>query len=311
MVLMNRSETKRNMEDVDWNAAVADVDWKTVDWSSVFNSPSATPTPAQVNAEEAPASSVPEVVTSAAPEPTSEKATPTSTEAAEETGSSGDSSGFSNVMNNIIDTLSISSEVASPGIAWEGGDSKWKATIINDADEDCVMVCWTTAVPGNDYGGFFISIYGPNMFGIKAGQSKQISFKEDTPMACSFAFPDTEKLPNGQLAQSWLEMNFVQGHGMGAFDVSREVFMNGNVISAKGSKCTSGVSGGQLSCVFGCKDSSLSTCGEFGSYAIFGADTGSGCMNGLDAGAAAGGCGMGADSEHMEVTIYGSKDWPA
>ncbi|KAF2641105.1 hypothetical protein P280DRAFT_398894, partial [Massarina eburnea CBS 473.64] len=190
----------------------------------------------------------------------------------------------------------------SNGALWIGTDSNYKATFTNDGDQSVAVICWDAA-------SMWINAHQPKIFvNLKAGEQTTISIAEGFSGGCGAAATDSS-LFMGLLNESILEFTAYPKE-KGCFDISREINMDGLVLTSKGSQCTSGVSGGQLSCVFVCK--SGTSCEDAGSYAIaLGAATQGPCMVGTASdGGASGGCQFG-DGEHMQVTIAGHRNWPS
>lgn len=325
--LTDRSDAKRSAaNDVNWKAVaydLNDVDWDKVNWSSVFASP--TPTPAaqvtptvaapveqKTSAKAEPTSSaaavkVQEVQTSAAPSKTA-----ASSSAAPATTSS--SNGLGDLIEDIGDVVTdllegVETIVKSLGIVstgkndksnnggiWIGEDSDWKAEFTNDANEDVVLFCWKA----DGFSGMSLNVNQPEIsVGLKSGQKTVVSFAANVPAACAPAFSSTKLANFGGLHQTWWEVTFGQ---YGAFDVSRNVNMNGRNISSKGSKCTSDMN----VCVFKCKEKNgvaPDSCEAGTDYDLF--DCGAGGGGGYDTVMAGtgGGCAMGASSETVKVSF--------
>ncbi|KAF1938141.1 hypothetical protein EJ02DRAFT_425949 [Clathrospora elynae] len=318
-----QADAKRSPDTpVDWNKVtydLKDVDWEAVNWSSVFNSPTPTPTPAPIVAPtptptpeqeqpapttEAPVQAPTASTTSAkAPEPTSAKASPTP--------SSSDSIGdlIGDTIGNAVSDLMTGVESIAKkfgckigkndksdnGGIWIGGDSAWKAEFLNDKNEDAVLYCWKA----DGFSGMSVNVNVPEIsVGLKSGDSVQLSFAPNVPAACAPVYPDTKLAMFGGWDNTWWEVTFGQS---GAFDVSRNVNMNGNNISSKGSKCTSDMD----TCVFKCKDSSMSSCEKGTDYDLFNCGSSSGGGGGYDVVMAGtgGGCSMGSSGETVKVVL--------
>ncbi|KNG50807.1 putative effector 5 [Stemphylium lycopersici] len=315
-----QAEAKRSADQVDWNKVTYDLN--DVDWDSVFASPSPTPTPA------AAADPQPKVAEVKQPqstkEATKEESYPTSTEpaptpSAKPTDTS-DSYGLGDAIDDITDgaedlidnigdfvnglghmITNIAAKVGKNPTSeskddpiWIGSDSKWKAVFTNDKDEDAVLFCWKS----DNFSNMCINTYQPEISaGLKSGESIEISFSEGTSSACAPVFPDTVLAEFGGVRNTWWESTFKQKDG--TFDVSRNVWMNGNTISSKGSKCKSDMT----TCVFKCKDDSLESC-ESG-YDLLNCDASNGGGGGFDVnmGGVGGGCAMGYDSETVQVVF--------
>jgi hypothetical protein len=322
-VLIASSDVKRDAQDVDWSKVTLDlsgVDWSKVDYGNGAAS-SAAPAPvASTPAAEASAASQPEVVaTPAAEAPSSTEApspaeTPSSTEAAApaQTSASSDSSDggiIGDILGGIQDfatklgaQLGVNSETEN-GQIWIGGGGKHSATFTNTADKDAMLWCWGKSTMWINANQPLISIK------LAAGETQKLSVADGFSGGCGASFPDSD-LFMGLLNESILEFTFGSGAN-GCFDVSREINMKGIQLTAKGSKCTSGLDGSAQACTFVCTDSSATRCGAGGGdYAIdVGTSTNGPCMVGNDpfTGDAAGGCQMADDGEHLEVTIHGSR----
>jgi hypothetical protein len=335
-----QAEAKRSADVVDWSKVtndLKDVNWDEVNWSSVFNTPTPAPvaaaayTPApQQNQPEAekPEPTVeatqdegygakePATTSEEAAAPTAEKPTPTS-EKPKPTPSSTDShdtlgdliGDIGNTIGDAVDDLmhgvdSLAKKLGckvgkndkqNNGGIWIGGDSDWKAEFINDKNEDAVVWCWKA----NGFSGMSINVNVPEVsVGIKPGQSVQVSFAPNVPAACAPAFSDTKLAMFGGLDNTWWEVTFGE---WGAFDVSRNVNMKGNNISAKGSKCTSDME----TCVFKCKDSSKSSCEAGSDYDLFNCHATNGGGGGYDPimAGTGGGCNMGSSGETVKVVL--------
>ncbi|KZM27418.1 uncharacterized protein EKO05_0010695 [Ascochyta rabiei] len=330
-----QADAKRSPgNDINWKAVaydLNDVDWDKVNWSSVFTSPTPTPTAQQAqptstvaassvveqttSAQAAPTSSaavveVQEAKTSAAPSSTvvtsSAAAASSSAPAATSSSSSdlGDLIGdvVSDLLEGVEDlckTLGIVStgknDKSNNGAIWVGDDGDWKAEFTNDADEDAVIFCWKA----DGFSGMSLNVNQPEVsVGLKAGQKTVVSFAADVPSACAPAFKDTKLANFGGLDQTWWEVTFGQ---YGAFDVSRNVNMKGRTINSKGSKCESTMS----KCVFKCKDDSVSSCEKGSDYDLFNCDSSSGGGGGYDPimAGTGGGCSMASSGETIQVSF--------
>lgn len=294
---------------VDW--AKVSYDLSGVDWSSVFatSTPAAAPAPSSSSA--AYVAEAPEVKTT--PVPTSAKATPTAesskeaVKTTEEAPKKTEESGLDkigDILEGIFDgvedwikekgisKIGVNSETDN-GKMWLGNSSPWKATFTNDGSGDGLVTCWND----NGFTGMTINVNQPELtFKLPVGGSQDVSFAANVPAACSIFYSNTELGMFGGCDNTWWEATF---GNTGAFDVSRNVNMNGNSIHSKGSKCTSDMD----TCVFKCKDSSAASC-ETG-YDLFncGADSGGG--GGYDSvmQGTGGGCSMGQDGETVQVTF--------
>ncbi|KAL1610503.1 hypothetical protein SLS60_002172 [Paraconiothyrium brasiliense] len=309
-----RHDVKRDAQDVDWNNVALDlsgVDWSKVDYGNgAASSSAAAPTPAA----ETPASSQPEVVaTAAAAEPSAADA-PSSTEAAAPAATSASASsdadgvlgdilsGIESLATKLGAQLGVNSETDN-GQIWIGGDGKHSATFTNGADKDAMVWCWGKSTMWINANQPVISIK------LAAGETQKLSVADGFSGGCGASFDDSD-LYMGLLNESILEFTFGSGAN-GCFDISREINMKGIQLTAKGSKCTSGLDGSSNSCTFVCTDSSATRCGSGGGdYTIdVGTSTDGPCMVGKDpfTGDASGGCQMADDGEHLEVTIHGSR----
>jgi hypothetical protein len=181
------------------------------------------------------------------------------------------------------------------GGIWVGNDSDWKAKFVNEHAEDAVLYCWKA----DGFTGMIVKDNTPEIsVGLKSGESVEISFAANVPSACAPVFSDTKLAMFGGLDQTWWEVTFGD---YGAFDVSRNVNMKGNNISSSGSKCTSDMD----TCVFKCKDSSVSSCEAGTDYDLFNCNASGGGGGGYDTVMAGtgGGCSMGASGETVKVVF--------
>jgi hypothetical protein len=114
-------------------------------------------------------------------------------------------------------------------------------------------------------------------------------------------YPSTQLALFGGVENTWFEANFgpTDGSFVGTFDVSKNTCMDGDSISAVGSKCTSDMN----TCVFECQDKSAKSC-QYG-YDLVNCSAGNGGGGGYDVVMAGvgGGCNMGANSETIDVTF--------
>lgn len=319
------SEAKRSVDtsNVDWSKVAYDL--SDVDWNKVFATPSPAPQPSaapsaepvaeakQVEAAVAPtypSSSAPAEETKPTPTPTS---TPTPTPSAAPADDKKDPIG--DLLDNVGDTINdivgdalngLQSMITSIGAKtgknptsnqngiWLGNDSSWMAQFTNDNNQDAVLFCWRS----NDFKNMCINEMQPEIsVGLKSGESVDISFEENASAACAPVFPDTKLAMFGGVDNTWFEVTF---GSTGAFDISRNVNMNGNSISAKGSKCTSDMN----TCVFKCKNG-MSTCEKGTDYDLFNCDSGNGGGGGYDPimAGTGGGCSMGQSSEVIRVVL--------
>lgn len=307
------SEAKRDAQDVNWGGVAYDLSG--VDWSKVDYGNGASSAPAAAPAA-TPASSQPEVAASPAPSSApAEAPSPASSAAPAETSSSSSSGDVGGVIGDILNglesfatklgaQLGVNSETEN-GQIWIGGDSKHSATFTNSADKDAMVWCWGKSTMWINANKPLISIK------LAPGQTQKLSVADGFSGGCGASFEDSD-LFMGLLNESILEFTYGSGAN-GCFDISREINMKGIVLTAKGSKCTSGMDGAKQACTFICTQSGATRCGAGGGdYAIdVGSASEGACMVGKDpfTGDASGGCQMGEDGENIEVTIHGSRDW--
>lgn len=309
---------------------LSSVNWDNVDYGhGKPEAPKDSPAPAPPASQpEQPAYNTPETpkttpqAEAPKPAPTSSeapKASPTPSTGSGSGSNSGSGSGSHSGIGGILDGLlhgiddfasklgakvGVNSE-SENGQIWIGGDSKYSATFTNAADKDAMIWCWGKSTMWINANVPLISVkLGP-------GETQKLSIAEGFSGGCGASLPDSN-LFMGLLNESILE--FTTGAGaMGCFDVSREINMKGVHMTAKGSKCTSGYDNGKMACTFICTQPGVDRCGAGGGdYAIeVGTSSDGPCMVGKDpfTGDAAGGCQMGDDGEHMEVTIGGSRQW--
>ncbi|KAI4686105.1 uncharacterized protein J4E88_003942 [Alternaria novae-zelandiae] len=308
-----QAEVKRSAaNEVDWSKVAYDL--SDVDWSSVFATP--TPTPAPAAAPKV--AEVADYKTQAEPTPSSTKQEPTTTSAkpAATSAESNDPLGdLGDALDNVGDAIgglvsSIFDDVqdwveelgCKKGVnkqsqwdgIWVGGDSKWKAEFINDrSDQDMLLFCWRAL----GYSGMSVKANQPDIsVKIPAGKSLELSWKEGVPSACAPVFPGY-KDDGFQINNTWWEVTF---GASGAFDVSRNINMNGDSISSKGSKCVSDMN----TCVFKCKNG-LDTCEQGSDYDLFNCNSSGGGGGGYDPimAGTGGGCSMGQNGETVKVVI--------
>jgi hypothetical protein len=305
--------SKRSPEEaVNWNALaydLKDVKWDEVNWSSVFASSSAaakaTPTAEQKKPSSAAASPTPEPKkeTPSAVAPSSAKAVETSQAATPSAKVETPNKDLSDVVADVFSGVaSIASVVgtkmgvnskANNGGIWVGNDGAWGMDVTNNGGEESVFYCWKA----NGFTGMIIKDNTPDIsVGLKAGQTVSLSFAPNVPAACAPAKKSTKLALFGGLEETWAEVTFGVD---GAFDVSRNVNMNGCNISMVGSKCTSDMD----TCVFKCKDSSAKSC-TYG-YDLMNCGAGSGGGGGYDAvmQGTGGGCAMAHDGERIKVAF--------
>jgi hypothetical protein len=315
------SEAKRTVDtsNVDWSKVAYDL--SDVDWNKVFPSPAPAPKPeaapeaqvAKAKAVEAPKEPAsPAPATSApAPAPVQDKApaeskAPAPSSSKDPLGDLLDDVGDS--INDIVsDALNgLQSMITGIGAKigknptsnqngiWLGKDSKWRAQFTNDNNADAVLFCWRS----NDFKNMCLNEMQPEIsVGLKSGQSVDISFEENASAACAPVYPDTKLALFGGISNTWWEVTF---GSQGAFDVSRNVNMNGSNISSKGSKCTSDMD----TCVFKCKNG-MDSCEKGSDYDLYNCESGNGGGGGYDPimAGTGGGCSMGQNGEVVRVVL--------
>jgi len=299
-----REAAKRN-EQLDWDKLtydLKDVKWDEINWSSVFASPAAKPTPAAENKPVA-------VVT---PTPAAKKETPTpvapSSKAAETSKAAEPSASKpNNPVGNLVEDVfagvaSIANKLGAQigkndksdnGGIWIGGDGAWGMDVTNSGSNDAVFYCWKA----NGFSGMSINKFVPDVsVGMKAGQTVKLSFAPNVPAACAPATASTALALFGGLDETWAEVTFGQN---GAFDVSRNVNMNGCNISMKGSKCVSDMN----TCVFKCQDESARSCEK--GYNLINCNANNGGGGGYDPimQGVGGGCAMANEGERLTVSF--------
>lgn len=299
-----REASKRGDPALDWGKLtydLKDVDWEKINWSSVFNAPAAA-TPAAEEKKPAP------VVT---PTPEAEKETsaaaPSKTKAAEPAApapsAKDDSSnpigdfvtdafvGVASIANKLGAKIGKNDKSNNGGI-WIGDDSKWGMEVKNNG-EDAVFYCWRE----NSFTGMSVNAFQPDIsVGMKKGQTVKLSFAENVPAACAPATASGKLAMFGGIDNTWAEVTF---GSTGAFDVSRNVNMNGCNISMQGSKCLSDMN----TCVFMCQDKSAQSCEK--GYELLKCDSGNGGGQGYDPimAGVGGGCAMGSSGEWIKVSF--------
>lgn len=298
-----RAAEKREEKAVDWAGVTYDlknVDWSKVDWSSVFNkeTPAPTPTP------EVQEPKIKEVQTSATPEPTSAtpEVKPSSTKEAEPEKTSEASNPIEDITNDILSGLDsfikklgiskvgVNSKTENGGI-WLGNSSPWTAEFTNTGGDDLKLFCWEA----KGFSGMSLNVQQPAIsINLAPGASQNISFAADVPSACAPAGSSTELANFGGIKNTWFEITCGQ---FGAFDISRNVWMEGTSISAQGSKCLSDME----NCVFKCNSGDSCEKG----YDLYNCDASSGGGGGYDPimDGTGGGCAMGSDSEHIQISL--------
>ncbi|CAI6332071.1 unnamed protein product [Periconia digitata] len=316
-------EKREDYSNVDWKVALKDVDWNTVKYDG--SAPAATQAPssqpeAQVASNPKPTSSAAPVY-APAPAKSSSKAPAASSSSAPskpDTPSVGDVVGdvigdFTDAISTAVSAFSKLEVIGNTGLnaktqgenIWIGSDGKYKMTFTNDDSKDMAVVCWEGE-------GLWVTKKTPQIFvALKGGKSVTLSIPYGMSGGCA-AGTSTSNNWYGLINESILEFTAKDG-AMGCFDVSREINQQGIVMTAKGSQCTSGLVGGQLSCVFLCVDKTTQRCEAAKSYGIsLGAATEGSCMMGNDPhdDGASGGCQFGTDGEHIQVTVSSSRNWP-
>jgi len=300
-----------DLANVDWkNVAydLHDVDWSKVDYSGHSSAPAPAPaTPATPS----PAPEQKQVEYQAAPKP---EAAAASTSSAPADTAAHASTGLGDLLgqatNLVSDFLSGVEAIAAKvgckvgkndksnnGGIWIGDDSAWKATFTNEDNSDSVIYCWRSNADGL-FTGMSVNVHTPDIsVGLKRGESVTLSFAPNVPAACAPVYSTTQLALFGGLDNTWWEVTFGNS---GAFDVSRNVNMNGSKISSKGSKCSSDMD----TCVFKCKDANAKSCKEGSDYDLFNCGASNGGGGGYDANMAGtgGGCAMGSDGETVHVS---------
>jgi len=187
---------------------------------------------------------------------------------------------------------------------WIGGATEGNAVvneIVNQGDSDVVFTCW-----GNQ--GSWINAVAPTIaVTVPAHQNMTISHAvgqdgASNSGACAAIFPDT-KLVNGQVAETWLEFTYGASEwSSSTFDLSKEVYMLGNNMTAEVDGCKSDFD----HCSFHCVDASATSCWEAGSYFIKNCEKDSQkfAQSGTYAGAASGGCGGISNTGITKMTTY-------
>ncbi|KAH7381254.1 hypothetical protein DE146DRAFT_279822 [Phaeosphaeria sp. MPI-PUGE-AT-0046c] len=298
-----REASKRGDPALDWSKLtydLKDVNWEKINWSSVLNSPAAaTPTAKQEK---------PAAIVTPTPEAKKETAAaaPTSTKAAEASPSAKNDHS-SNPIGDIVDDVfagvaSIASALGAQvgkndksnnGGIWVGSDSKWGLEVTNNGNSDAVFYCWQS----NGYTGMSVNKFKPDVsVGMKKGQTVKLSFAENVPAACAPATSTGKLAMFGGIDDTWAEVTFGQ---WGAFDVSRNVNMNGCNISMQGSKCKSDMN----TCVFKCQDANAKSCEK--GYKLDNCDASNGGGGGYDPkmDGVGGGCAMGSSGEWIKVAF--------
>lgn len=312
-------EAKRQYQAVNWDQALKDVDWSKVNYGG--DKSSAAPAAPAATQPASQAASEPEAVVNVAaakPATTSKaaaaKPSTTSKAAAAPTSSSASKPSTGGSIASALEDLASWSKLGVQGNSglnakasgdnmWIGSDGKYKATFTNDGDKNIAILCWNAQ-------GMWVNAHKPEIFvNVKGGESVTVSIPKGKSGGCGAALPDST-LFMGLLNESILE--FTTGDNeKGCFDISREINMDGVVMTSKGSRCTSGIANGDNSCVFVCKNGK--SCEAAGTYGIaLGSAQEGPCMVGKASdGGSSGGCQFGANGEHMQVTVKHSRSWPA
>jgi hypothetical protein len=168
---------------------------------------------------------------------------------------------------------------ANNGQCWLGSGGPNVNTLVNGASSSIIAVVWGAA-------GSWMTGATPPLItvALAPGQSQVVSCA-DISGGIAAIYPGTTLTPFGQIQNTWAE--FTWG-SYGTFDVSREIYMNGNPMSIKGSTCTADFN----NCVFVCK--SGTTCFEAGTYQLNNCSPANG--GGSDAAAMNGGCTVGGSA---------------
>lgn len=257
-----RRNAKSGLEDVDalqLARDLKDVEWKTIDWSSVFASQKPTPTPTpEVQVKATPAA----VTSSSTPVPSSssqEAPKPSETVKANAISNIGEAlfEGLGQVIESLKITAKPKNSVEPNGALWLGdkGDAPLRVKHINKSGKDMTLFCW---VSNSGYTGFTINVNAAAV-GIKLpkdGSAVVTSHGNKVPFGCSPVVPGIT-LPFGGVGNTWFEGEqhvTDKGENFGTFDISKNPNMNGTPISSQGSKCKSNMN----TCVFQCKGSPAS-----------------------------------------------------
>lgn len=297
-----QAENKRSTDNVNWEGIaydLKDVDWEKVNWSSVFNKPAAATPTAEQKTSTPVVTPTPEVKTSAAAPTTTKAADPAPSSTA---GSSNSNNSGSNLVSDVmVGVASIANKIGAKigkndksnnGGIWIGSDSAWGMEVTNNG-EDAVYYCWRE----NSFTGMSVNAFQPDIsVGIQKGQTIKLSFAENVPAACAPVTSSGKLALFGGVDNTWAEVTF---GSTGAFDVSRNVNMNGCSISMVGSKCTSDMN----TCVFRCQDSSAKSC-ETG-YQLDNCSASNGGGGGYDPvmQGVGGGCAMASSGEWIKVSF--------
>ncbi|XP_014555814.1 hypothetical protein COCVIDRAFT_101499 [Bipolaris victoriae FI3] len=317
-----QAEAKRSVDtsNVDWSKVAYQLG--DVDWDKVFATPSPKPAEPVAEAKQVEAAAAPTYPSSSAPAEEKKPSptptpTPTSTPTPSPSSAPADDKKdpIGDLLDNVGDSINdivgdvlngLQSMITSIGAKtgknpksnqngiWLGKDSKWRTQFTNDNNKDAILFCWRS----NDFKNMCINEMQPEIsVGLKSGESVDISFEENASAACAPVFPDTKLAMFGGVDNTWFEVTFGP---TGAFDVSRNINMNGSNISAKGSKCTSDMN----TCVFKCKNG-MNTCEKGTDYDLFNCDSGNGGGGGYDPimAGTGGGCSMGQNGEVIKVVL--------
>lgn len=316
---------------VDYDAAIKSANIPQSEWDAIWASehggqaaatsaPAATyaPAPAKpTTTAAAPAAPKPsDVKPSSAEKPSSAKPTsdkPSATSAAPSAKPTKPSSGGSDILEGLGCAKGANAD-APNGKIWLGGEGgKVKMTVTNDADEDGAFMCWNFETMFNVRKEALIAV------NVGAGSSVEISIGAGFSGGCGPAFADSKFNGANMLDETILEFTAAPAvpdmYVTGVYDISKEVNMNGIVMSATGArKCTSGLLNGVAHCLFGCKGGAT-TCEKTGTYGITaGADTSGMCNIGVDTygnGGESGGCQFEPEGDHLQVTFSNSREWPS
>lgn len=297
-----REASKRGDPALDWGKLtydLKDVDWEKVNWSSVFNKPAAATPTAEQKTSTPVVTPTPEVKTSAAAPTTTKAADPAPSSTA---GSSNSNNSGSNLVSDVmVGVASIANKIGAKigkndksnnGGIWIGSDSAWGMEVTNNG-EDAVYYCWRE----NSFTGMSVNAFQPDIsVGIQKGQTIKLSFAENVPAACAPVTSSGKLALFGGVDNTWAEVTF---GSTGAFDVSRNVNMNGCSISMVGSKCTSDMN----TCVFRCQDSSAKSCEK--GYQLDNCSASNGGGGGYDPvmQGVGGGCAMASSGEWIKVSF--------
>ncbi|KAF2837342.1 hypothetical protein M501DRAFT_986657 [Patellaria atrata CBS 101060] len=181
--------------------------------------------------------------------------------------------------------------------SWIGKDGPYVNEVVNESGEDLTVVVWGPM-------GSWVNAVQPQItISLANGTSTHISFASGAIGALSAVYPDTTNVM-GQLYNTWIEFTFAP---MGVVDVSREVNMNGHVMSIEGPDCVSDMD----TCVFKCSVDPATgvapeTCLE--PYELVNCENGSqpGATKGLHFGAETGGCGWLFKESAKFRTVFGA-----